>query len=219
MQTFESKGSTFKGYLAVPDSGSGPGVLVCHAWWGLNESFKAICEKLAVHGYVALAPDFYRGTVAKTIQQAEEAVDSLDWAAAAEIASAATDVLLGLPQVTSREIGAVACSLGGGFAIHAARTYKENVKAVVLLYAVGDDPFEETAAAYQGHFAENDQFDSPEVVEWLEGAIREAGRPVEFFTYPGTEHWFMEPDRPEYDPAADKLAWERILAFLEERLG
>ena len=51
-------------YLAVPDSGSGPGVLVIQEWWGLNPQMKGTADHLAENGFVALAPDLYRGELA-----------------------------------------------------------------------------------------------------------------------------------------------------------
>jgi len=57
-------------YLAVPEHGSGPGVLVLHAWWGLNDVFKQVCDRLAREGFIALAPDLYHG---KTTTSTDEA--------------------------------------------------------------------------------------------------------------------------------------------------
>ncbi len=57
------------------------------------------------------------------------------------------------------------------------------------------------------------------MVRAMEKTLREAGRPVDFYTYPGTGHWFFEPDRPDaYQPQAAQLAWERTLAFLRAQL-
>ena len=60
-----------QGFLAVPPSGQGPGVLVLHAWWGLNDTIKAFCTRLAESGFVAFAPDLYHGKVADNIADAE----------------------------------------------------------------------------------------------------------------------------------------------------
>src|SRR5512146_1904561 len=79
-------------YLAVPPTGKGPGVLVLHAWWGLNDTLKAFCTRLADSGFVAFAPDLYHGKVAGTIPEAEalgQALDANLRQARAEIAAAA----------------------------------------------------------------------------------------------------------------------------------
>src|SRR2546421_5603523 len=70
MREFQADGRTISAYLAEPSHGSGPGVLVLHAWWGLTEPFRQVCDRLAEAGFVALAPDLYRG---KTTAAGEEA--------------------------------------------------------------------------------------------------------------------------------------------------
>jgi dienelactone hydrolase len=93
------------------------------------------------------------------------------------------------------------------------------VGALVVCYGTaGPVDWSRSAAAVQGHFAENDPFETAENVDELEAALKDAGRRVEIFRYPGASHWFLEPDRPEYDEAAATLAWGRILGFLRERL-
>ena len=64
-------------YLAQPKSSSGKGVLVIHAWWGLNQFFKDLCDRLAGEGFFALAPDLYHGKTASTIDQAKKLRSSL----------------------------------------------------------------------------------------------------------------------------------------------
>jgi carboxymethylenebutenolidase len=73
----------------------------------------------------------------------------------------------------------------------------------------------QSRAAYLGRFAADDPFEPAENVDWLEGVLRRAGRPMTFHRYPGTGHWFVEPDRVDaYNAEAARLAWERTLAFL-----
>jgi carboxymethylenebutenolidase len=87
---------------------------------------------------------------------------------------------------------------------------------VVLFYGVGPADFNRSKARYLGHFAANDPYEPPENVAWLEDALKTAGRPLTFYTYPDTGHWFFEPDREDaYDQPAAQLAWERTLAFLK----
>src|SRR5687767_6155058 len=57
--TFPSNGGTAHGYLAVPESGSGPGVVVIQEWWGLTTHIKDVTDRFAAEGFVALAPDLF----------------------------------------------------------------------------------------------------------------------------------------------------------------
>ena len=78
------------GYLALPDNGSGRPVLVLHAWWGLNDTIKALCDRLAEAGFVAFAPDLYHGRLADTIEGAQALSGALDAdQARADVAEAA----------------------------------------------------------------------------------------------------------------------------------
>ena len=81
-------------------------------------------------------------------------------------------------------------------------------------------PFELRQAALQlRHFAPGDDWEPDEEVAAMEASIRRGGRDITAYRYPGTSHWFFEPDRPEYDAAPAELAWTRTIAFLREQLG
>jgi carboxymethylenebutenolidase len=205
------------GYLAEPPTGGGPGVLVLHAWWGLNDTVRAICDRLAGAGFVAFAPDLYHGQVADTIAGAEalgEALDANHLQAKAEIAEAVT-FLADRADQAERGLAVIGFSLGAYYALHLSNADPEHVRSVVVFYGTGHDDFSRSRAAYLGHFAEHDEFEPPSDVDYLEEALRRAGRPATFYTYDGTGHWFFEPDRPHaYDEAAATLAWERTLDFL-----
>lgn len=211
-----------EGFLAVPPTGRGPAVLVLHAWWGLNDTMKAICTRLGEAGFVAFAPDLYHGQVADTIPAAEalgSALDANHLQAKAEIAEAALflDERAGQP---GRGLGVLSFSLGVYYALHLAAAEPERIRSVVIFYGNGGGDFSGARATYLGHFAENDPFVSPSEVDDLEASLKRAGRPVTFYRYPGTGHWFFEPDRVDaYDPEAANLAWERTLAFLRNSLA
>ena len=83
------------GFLAVPKSGKGQAVLVLHAWWGLNDTIKDFCTRLAGEGFTAFAPDLYHGELATTIPEAEVLRDALDWKNAIPEISAAAEYLQG----------------------------------------------------------------------------------------------------------------------------
>jgi carboxymethylenebutenolidase len=206
-----------QGFLAVPPSGKGPGVLVLHAWWGLNDTMKAFCRRLAESGFVAFAPDLYHGKVAEDIPDAEalgKALDANYLQAKAEIADA-TMFLNERAGQAGRGLAVMAFSLGVYYALDLAAADPEHIRSVVIFYGTGDGDYSNSRAAYLGHFAENDEFEPQSSVDELEESLRRAGRPVTFYRYSGTGHWFCEPDRAEvYNEAAARLAWERTMEFL-----
>lgn len=210
-----------EGLLAVPPAGkapeTSPGVLVLHAWWGLNETMKAYCRQLAESGFTAFAPDLYHGKVAGDIPTAEtlgQALDANHLQARAEIAGAAR-FLDERSGGAGRGLAVIGFSLGAYYALDLAAAEPERIRSVVLYYGTGDEDWSSSRAAYLGHFAEHDVYEPSSNVDELEQSLRRAGRPVTFYRYPGTGHWFCEPDRTDaYDPAAASLAWERTLAFL-----
>ncbi len=204
------------GYLAVPPAGSGPAVLVLHAWWGLNDTIKALCARLAESGFVAFAPDLYHGKVADTIPDAETlsgaVFGNLDQARA-DLASAAA--FLSERAARPGGLAVMGFSLGAFFALDLSVTDPERVRSVVVFYGTRPGDYSSSKAAYLGHFAEADQFESQSEVDSLEESLKQADRPVTFYRYAGTGHWFFEPDRVgAYNEAAAHLAWDRTLAFL-----
>ena len=209
------------GFLALPLGGKGPGVLVLHAWWGLNDATKAFCTRLAENGFVAFAPDLYHGKVADNVADAETLASALD----ANHTQAEAEVTLAAEYLHKRSgrinhgLAVIGFSLGAYYALQLAAVDPEHVQYVVVFYGTGFEDHSSSKAAYLGHFAENDPFESKSNVDDLEASLRAAGRPVTFYRYPGTGHWFFEPDRVDaYNPAAANLAWDRTLAFLKDSL-
>lgn len=211
---------TRRAWLAVPESGSGPAVLVLHAWWGLNPFFTRLCDRLAAEGFVAIAPDLYGGPAVATVAEAQALVDTVGAVEGGRIIDAALDLLLRHDAVSSASAGVIGFSMGAFFAAQTATTRPDDVAAVVLYYGTSDHDFATARAAFLGHFAEDDPYEEPAWVAGMEARIRASGNPVTFYTYPGTGHWFAEDDRPDaYNPAAAALAWERTVAFLRGARG
>jgi carboxymethylenebutenolidase len=207
-----------QGYLAHPKR-KGPGVLVLHAWWGLNDTIKAFCTRLAESGFVAFAPDLYHGKVADTIPDAEalgSALDANHIQAKAEIAEAAMFLSERAGQAEDG-LAVIGFSLGAYYALDLGSAVPERIRSVVLFYGTGPADFSKSRAAYLGHFSGNDEFEPQSNVDELEESLRRAGRPVTFHRYSDTGHWFFEPDRPQaYNQVAASLAWDRTLAFLKD---
>ena len=215
------------GFLALPAGGAGDAVgapetvLVLHAWWGLNDDVRDLCRRLAGEGFVAFAPDLYGGgaaqwPVAATIPDAETLRDALDAdPGPAEAALDAALAFLAAYAPPERGIAVIGFSLGAWFACVAA-TEHPTVRRVVTFYGSGPRDPGASQAAYLGHYAADDDYEPAEEVAGLAEALRAAGRPVTFHTYPATGHWFFEPSRPEYDAAAAGLAWGRTVEFLKK---
>ena len=205
------------GYLVIPPTGKGNAVLVLHAWWGLNDTMKAFCARLAESGFVAFAPDLYHGKVADNIAAAEtlgKALDTNHLQAKADIADATMFLNERVGQ-TDRGLAVIGFSLGAYYALDLSVTAPEHIRSVVIFYGTGGGDYSKSRAAYLGHFAENDEFEPQSNIDNLEQSLRRAGRPVTFYRYGGTGHWFFEPDRSQaYNQAAASLAWDRTLAFL-----
>jgi len=204
-------------YLARPANG-GRGILLLHAWWGLKPFFKLLCDRLAEQGFVVLAPDLWNGQVAKTIGEAQELTDKSDHQFSGEIIKAAEDYLLDLTNRKGQKIGVIGFSMGGDWSLKVASEIPDKVAATVLFYGAGDTDFNKVKSKVLGHFSDVDEWEDFKYVQQMEGKMKAAGVDVQFHIYPGLAHWFMEEDRPEYEPEAAVLAWNRTVDFLKKNL-
>ena len=217
--TFQAGTTTTAGYLALPERGHGPGVLVLHAWWGLTAPIVTLCERLAQGGFVAFAPDLNAGRTAATIADAEALMKARDRRATSAAADGALAYLHAHPAVAGEQLGVIGFSMGGSMALDLASDHPDQVNAAVVFYGTGSADFTAARAAYLAHYGDHDAWEPDDEVQSMLADIRAAGREVTLHVYPGVSHWFFESDRPEYDPRAADLAWERTRAFLRERLN
>lgn len=221
---FPSNGSVGSGYLAVPESGSGPGVVVFQEWWGLNDQIMEVCDRYASEGFVALAPDLFRGEVASEPDEAGKLMMALNLEQAARDMSGAVDFLADHEATTGSGLGVTGYCMGGGLALLLATRRSDHVKACAPYYGVipwpGLQPdYSDLSGPVQGHYAENDDFANAEAVAALEDAILAAGQAVEIFVYPGTEHAFTNHQRPDvYKADETEQAFARTFAFFGEQL-
>jgi carboxymethylenebutenolidase len=225
MESWSTEKGTAKGYLALPESGKGPGILLLHAWWGLTDFVKQLADRLAAEGFVVLAPDLYHnGATADTIAEAEKLVQSHDSDATQVVAESAVQYLISHPTVTGNVIGTIGFSFGAAWALFLASVLQPtNIGAVVVFYGNYPDldrnEYTNSQAAFLGHFAETDPYEEPEIARNTLAELHAAGREAEFHFYPGTGHWFFEHNRPDaYNQEAAELAWERTIAFLNSHL-
>jgi carboxymethylenebutenolidase len=221
--TFASNGNEAHGYLAKPESGSGPGVVVIQEWWGLDDHIADIVDRFAGEGFVALAPDLFGGKVAHDSDEAGELMQQMPADRAARDLAGAVDFLLADDSVTSAKVGAVGFCMGGGFVLTLAAQQGDKIGAAVPFYGVGEVPDDLTpiSAPVQGHYAEQDQFYPVEQAHELEQKLREqTSGDVEFFYYPAGHAFHNDKDKlGTYDPQAAQQAWQRTVEFLRDKLA
>ena len=206
-------GKSVNAYLASP-AGGGPGVLLLHAWWGLKQFFKQVCDRIAEQGFTVLAPDYYQGRIAGTVDEAKALMENNNEELMGDVIKAAHDHLAAQ---TGRPIGMIGFSMGAGWSL-AVASKEPDVAAVVLFYGANIVDFKTLKANVLGHFSDVDEWEPFEWVEKMQAEMKSAGVDFTLHVYPGVAHWFVEEDRPEYDSAAAQLAWERTFAFLRENL-
>ena len=217
---FENNARTASGYKAVPESGNGKGVLLLHAWWGLNNFFVDVCDRLAHEGFVVLAPDLYDGKIAETIAEAEALSDTLDEAATQEKILSALAALQSAPGVSEHNIGVIGFSLGAAWALLLSVLRPDDIAAVVVYYGTYSVDFAAARAAYLGHFAENDDWEPIKGVHQMQAEMSAAKRPVEFHIYKGVGHWFVEKNRPDaFNADTAEKSWAFTVSFLRENLA
>jgi carboxymethylenebutenolidase len=222
MIEFPSNGSNAIGYLATPESGQGPGLIVIQEWWGLVDHIKEVCDRFAAAGFTALAPDLYHGVTIAEPDEAGKAMMALEMARAARDMSGAVDEVL--RRGSTPHIGVIGFCMGGGLALVLATQRPDAVAAVVPCYGVIPWPdaqpdYTALQAAVLGHYAGNDDFFTPEAAEQLGAQLTALGKDVEIIVYPDTDHAFFNDTRPEvYNAAAATKLWDRTLAFFGEHL-
>jgi carboxymethylenebutenolidase len=222
---FPGNGSTARGYLATPESATGPGLVVIQEWWGLVDHITDVADRLAGEGFVALVPDLYHGkSVANTEpDEAGKLLMGLNLEQAAKDMGGAVDYVAA--HASGKAVGVIGFCMGGALALLLATLRPDVVKAVVPFYGLISWPatepdWSQMTAAVQGHYAENDDMAGPPAVDKLEKELASRGVPVELFLYPGTTHAFFNDTRPEvHDPEASALAWHRAVEFLRATLG
>jgi carboxymethylenebutenolidase len=227
MVEFASNGSMAGGYLATPEGGTGPGVIVVQEWWGLDSGIKEMADRLAAAGFVALAPDLYHGELAghTEMDKAGELMSRLPPDRAARDMSGAVDYLADHEATTGEGVGVMGFCMGGMLTFVLAAHRPDKVKAAVPFYGFpqGDDQpdYSKIQAAIQGHMAENDDFFPPSAAMHLQDELKALGKQVEITVYPGSGHAFMAPHNAlgTQDLALYEQIWPKATAFLHEQLG
>lgn len=214
--TFNVDGKPAKGYLALPAQAIAPGVIVLHAWWGLNPFFKSLCDRLASEGFVAFAPDLNEGRVAQSADEAKQIMSELDFERKVAVAAAAPEFLRSRPEVNKDGLSLIGFSMGAAWSLVLASKLPDDIRKVVLFYGSEGADFGKIKAEILGHFSDSDEWEPLDGIHAMETDMRKAGLEPTFYIYPQLPHWFFEEDRPEFHAEAAELAWTRTLEFLRK---
>ncbi|WP_199101836.1 dienelactone hydrolase family protein [Aquitalea sp. ASV11] len=220
-------GKQFGGYLSLPPTGTGPGIVLVQEIWGVNEHIRAVADLYALAGYVVLAPDvFWRlkprvdlDYDAAGTQQAFGYYQQVDTAQAAADVAAAVGLLRQRPEVTGK-VATLGFCLGGQLAFRAAALSQAD--AAVCFYGGGIDQHLELAGQITQpilfHYAGNDEHIAQTAVSAVKTAFAGKDNAV-FFDYPGVGHGFNCWGRSAvFNQSAAALATGRSLQFLAEHL-
>lgn len=208
------------GYLALAARADAPGIVVIQEWWGLQEQIKGICDRFALAGFDALAPDLYNGVVVPYHDSAAagKEMGSLNFIDATE------QNVRGAVQFLKRngaKAGITGFCLGGVVSIIAAAKIPE-LSAAVPFYGIPPDSVAKPADVkipLQGHFALKDTWIKPEMVDTFEAGLKAAGKTFEIHRYDADHAFVNEQRAPVHDRQAAQLAWDRAVSFLKKHLA
>jgi carboxymethylenebutenolidase len=223
-----SDGGEFDSYLALPESGYGPGIVVLQEIFGVNQFMRDTCDWYAAHGFVAICPDLFwrqeRGVHITDKSEAEwqkafQLYQGLDEAKAVEDSAAAMDFLRKHPACNGR-VGAVGFCLGGKLAWLLSVRFKPD--CAVGYYGVGIekalDEVSHLSAPLMLHIACLDKYCPPEARQQIHAAL-DANALAIIHEYPNQDHAFGRPGGEHYDARAAELAHLRTLEFFVRHLA
>jgi carboxymethylenebutenolidase len=221
MTEFRANGRKASGYLTLPSSKSGPGLIVIQEWWGLVDHIKEVADRFAAAGFVALAPDLYDGATTKSPDEAGRLAMALNMSQAGKDIHGAAEFLLAHSAVKPKKVGVVGFCMGGALALYAAIEYPGQIAAAVDFYGglshVAVDA-KKLRVPVQAHFGKKDPSIKESDARALIERLQATGQPVEAHFY-DAGHAFFNDTRPQaHNKAAATLAWDRTLAFLRKSL-
>jgi carboxymethylenebutenolidase len=212
-----------KGYLVRPQEAAGPlgSVIVIHENRGLNPHIRDVARRMALEGFIALAPDFLSpsGGTPENEDQAREMIGKLDPAVTVANAQASLKFLTELDGASGK-VGAIGFCWGGGL-VNRFATKSPELKAGVAYYGA-QPPAEDVPAikaAMMMHYGGLDERINAGIDAYRK-ALEAAGKTFEIHVYDGVNHAFNnDTSAARYDKAAADLAWQRTVDFLRKNLA
>ncbi|QPB20390.1 dienelactone hydrolase family protein [Rhizobium sp. 007] len=220
--TYPGGSGEMKGYLVEPKEASGKlgSVIVIHENRGLNPHIRDVARRMALEGFVALAPDFLSplGGTPENEDQAREMFGKLEQAATVANAEASLKYLKTLPSANGN-VGAIGFCWGGGVVNNFA-TQSPELKAGVAYY--GAQPkagVPNIKAALMLHYAGLDERINAGIDAYKK-ELEANGKSFQIFVYDGVNHAFNnDTSSARYDKKAADLAWSRTVEFLKKSLA
>ncbi len=218
MVHFPSSPGEGSGYLALPSgAGKHPAILVIHEWWGLNDWIRQQTDRFARQGYVAVAPDLYRGKSTSDPEVAHELSRGLPQDRAIADLEGAFRYLAARKDVDPSRIGVIGWCMGGGFALDFTLA-EPRIAATVMNYGhlvTSPESIAKIHAPLLGNFGAEDRGIPKADVLVFSNALKAAGKTADIKIYEGAGHAFMNPNnKTGYVKSAAEDAWSRIDAFL-----
>ncbi len=214
---FETENGDATAFVALPAGEATRAVLVIQEWWGLNDHIRDIAQRWADEGFVAIAPDLYRGRLATSSEEAGKFMqelsteDGLDTIAKAIEASSQAHGI--------SHFGITGYCMGGTFALRAACEV-EGISAAAAFYGdvPPDDVLQKLTVPTIFISGTRDAWINPEKVAGLEDAVERFELPITSVKYEA-DHAFFNNTRPEvYDDAAAKDSWALVTGFFNDKL-
>lgn len=217
--SFPATSGTASGYLATPATKGfrHPALVVIQEWWGVNDWIKENADRFAEQGYVALAPDLYRGKIASTPDEAHELMRGLPDDRAMADLKGAVAYLAANPEVDPQRIGVIGWCMGGGWSLMLALN-EPRIHTTVMNYGhLMNDPanLSKLNSPLLGNFGADDRgIPAADVAQFGE-QLKKLGKQADLKVYPGAGHGFMNPgNKSGYNAEAAADAWKRIDGFL-----
>ena len=227
IQVEAQDGGSFSAYLASPESGKGPGIVLCQEIFGVNAYIQSVADRYAEEGYVVLAPDlFWRieqgiqlGYTEKDFERAFELFKDFDTDRGMEDISACVKTLKNRSEIIGK-VGALGFCLGGRLAYLAAA--RSDVDCAVAYYGVTIDDYlneaNDISVPMVLHFAENDQYAPPATVTKIRQALKEHEN-TEIHMYPGVDHGFSRTESGHFHKTTADFAHQRSISLFRKAMG
>lgn len=215
--SFDTANGPTSAYVVNPEKGGQRAVVIIHEWWGLNEHIKDIAGRYANEGFVAIAPDLYRGRIAADSSEASTMMNELQIEDGIDTIKNAMDAAMLSLDVS--HFGITGFCMGGTYALRAACEL-EGISAAAPFYGdiPPDDILQKLHAPTIFISGTKDAWINPEKVAGLDDAAERFSLPVHTVKY-DADHAFFNNTRPEvFDETAAKDAWALVIGFFKDKL-